>query len=158
MAEYNIHLDWKRDKNDFDYKTYNRKHTVFFYGGPKLELNSAPGFHRNPQFHSPEELLIASLSSCFLLTFLSLACKQGFIINSYTDNATCTLALIEENKQAVTEINLRPVVSFSKETRPNKTVMKELFKKTHELCFVANSLKSEVTVSPEFAPEEERKA
>ena len=66
MLMYNVHLDWKRDTEDFQYNTYNRKHTLFFNGGPKIEISSSSNLIRNPQFHCPEELLIASLSSCML--------------------------------------------------------------------------------------------
>ena len=148
---YNIHLNWTRDTDDFDYKNYNRKHTVFFYGGPKIEVSSAPDFLRNPQFQSPEELLVAAVSSCFLLTFLSIAAKRKFIVDSYQDNATCILGNIDGNKKAVTHINLRPVIAFVKESKPDEITMKQLFKTAHDNCFIANSLTATITVTPEYA-------
>lgn len=151
MPEYNIRLLWERGTNDFNYQTYSRKHTVFFYGGPKLEINSSSHFIRNPQYHSPEELLTASLSSCFLLTFLSLCAKQGYIVDSYSDQATCT---IDEIKHAVSDIVLSPVVSFKKENKPDKKTIDQLFETTHNFCFIANSLKSTITVKAKFADEE----
>ena len=150
MSEYNIRLSWKRDSDNFDYKTYNRKHTVFFYGGPKIEVNSGPDFLRNPQFHCPEELLAASISSCFLLTFLSISAKRGIIVNDYQDNTTCILNEITGKKYAVTEIILRPTVTFEKESRPDKASLNKLFETVHEQCFIANSLKAQITITPVF--------
>ncbi|WED42385.1 OsmC family protein [Legionella cardiaca] len=151
MSEYNIRLAWKRDTEDFDYKSYNRDHTVFFYGGPKIEVSSSPDFIRDPRFHTPEELLAAAVSSCYLLTFLSLAAKKGFIIDNYHDNATCFLGSTEKNAPAITEITLRPVITFSKENRPDKDHLKQLFTETHNHCLVANVLTVNITVNPTLA-------
>lgn len=122
-----------------------------FYGGPKLEVNSSAHFIRNPQFHCPEELLTASLSSCFLLTFLSLCAQKGYIVDSYSDRATCT---IDETKHTVSHIILCPVVSFKNESKPDQKEMDQLFEATHNLCFIANSLKSSITVKPKLVEEE----
>ncbi|WP_019216012.1 OsmC family protein [Legionella tunisiensis] len=106
---------------------------------------------RNPQFHSPEELLTASLSSCFLLTFLSLCAKEGYTVDSYSDRATCA---IDEINHTVSDIVLSPVVSFKEESKPDKKTMEKLFETAHGLCFIANSLKSSITVKAKFADEE----
>jgi organic hydroperoxide reductase OsmC/OhrA len=149
MSEYyNVHLKWMRETEDFDYKSYNRKHTVFFYGGPKLEISSAPGFLRSPEYQSPEELLVASVSSCFLLTLLSIAAKKGIIIDSYLDNATSTLGHINGSVQAVTQITLRPEIVFKKEHKPSKLIMNQLIKTAHERCLIANSITAMLTISP----------
>lgn len=151
MSEYNVHLAWKRETEDFNYQTYNRKHTVFFYGGPRIEVDTAPDYLRNPQFHTPEELMAASLSSCFLLTFLALCAKEGHVVDSYRDQVTCILDKIDEHRQGITEIILRPVVEFKPETKPDKEGFNELFQLAHERCFIANSLKTQITVNPDFA-------
>ncbi|CEG58407.1 OsmC family protein [Legionella fallonii] len=148
MLMYNIHLQWERETEDFNYRTYNRKHTVFFNGGPKIEINSSSNFIRNPQFHSPEELLIASLSSCFLLTFLALCSKKKYIVNSYLDQGFCH---INEHERVITDIVLSPIVLFEQGSKPDKTTMRELFDEAHNLCFIANSLKVPIRISPEFA-------
>lgn len=145
MSEYNVHLKWQRTTADFDYETYDRKHTVFFYGGPKIEMDSAPNMVRNPQFQTPEELLIAALSSCFMLTFLSLAANEHLIVNSYQDNATCVLGL---NEAKVIEVILRPSLVFEQGYKPEKAVLTRLFKTAREHCFIANSLATDVTVNP----------
>ncbi|KTD35055.1 OsmC-like protein [Legionella nautarum] len=144
MSEYNIRLLWERESDNFNYQTYNRKHTVFFYGGPKLEVNTSAHFIRNPQFHCPEELLTASLSSCFLLTFLSLCAKKGYVVDSYADHATCS---VDEVQHAVSHIFLSPTVSFKDENKPDKKAVEQLFEATHHRCFIANSLKASITVT-----------
>lgn len=151
MAEfYNVHLNWKRETDDFDYKTYNRKHTVVFYGGPKLNISSAPDFIRNPEFQSPEELLVAAVSSCYLLTFLSIAAKKGFVVDGYVDDATCILSKVG-NKQAITQVNLRPVIAFDKDHKPDMDSMTQIFEAAREHCFIANSLTATIFVNPQFA-------
>ncbi len=152
MSEfYNVHLSWQRENDDFDYKTYNRKHTVVFYGGPKLNLSSAPDFVRNPEFQTPEELLVASVSSCYLLTFLSITAKKGFIVDSYLDDATCVLSKVNGSKQAITQINLRPIVTFKKENKPDLASINQLFSETREHCFISNSLTAAVFITPQLA-------
>lgn len=146
MSEYNVRLLWERGARDFDYKTYSRKHTLFFYGGSKLEVNASANFIRNPQFYSPEELLTASLSSCFLLTFLSVCSTKGYVIDSYSDNPTCT---VDEIEHKISSINLFPRVAFKNDNGPpDKKTMKYLFEMTHNLCFISNSLKVNLTVNP----------
>ncbi|CDZ76507.1 peroxiredoxin, OsmC subfamily [Legionella massiliensis] len=147
MSDYNIHLKWVRETGDFDYQTYNRKHTVFFYGGPKIEVDSSSNYIRNPQFHSPEELLAASLSSCFLLTFLALCSKKGYVIDHYSDHVTCK---VDERRMIITDISLHPVVAFGEDISIDKKTMIKLFETTHRHCFIANSLKVPITVNPEF--------
>ena len=150
MSEfYNVRLAWKRETDDYNYKTYNRKHTVFFYGGPKLEISSSPDFLRNPQFQSPEELLVAAVSSCYLLTFLSITATKGIIVDSYQDNSTCVLGKVKQGKQGITQIILRPVILFKEGHKPDKDDIKQLFETAHDHCFIANSLKATITVTPE---------
>ena len=150
MSEfYNVRLAWERETKDYDYKTYNRKHTVFFYGGPKLEVSSSPDFLRNPQYQSPEELLIAAVSSCYLLTFLSITASKGIIIDSYQDNSTCVLGKVKEGKQGITQVILRPVIVFKEGNKPDKEDIKKLFQMAHDHCFIANSLTVKITVTPQ---------
>lgn len=148
MFIYNIHLKWERETEDFNYNTYNRKHTVFFNGGPKIVINTSRHFIRNPQFHCPEELLVASLCSCFLLTFLSLCAEEGYVINSYLDEGHCHL---DEKNQIISDIILTPVVLFEDTKKPDEKTMHELFEKAHSRCFIANSLKTVISVNPRFA-------
>lgn len=150
MAEYNIRLKWQRDASvDFDYKTYNRKHTVFFFGGPKIEISSNPHLHRNPRFNSPEELFIASIASSYMLTFLSVAAKDNIIIDEYLDSATCLLNNLDDSKQAITEIILHPAIVFHTGHQPNKNVIKQLINSAKELCFIINSINANISVCPE---------
>lgn len=151
MLMYNIHLKWERDTKDFQYDTYNRKHTVFFNGGPKIEINSSTHFIRNPQFHCPEELLIASLSSCLLLTFLSVCAHEKYIPNSYLAQGYCHL---DEKEKMISDIVLSPVISFEETNKPDNKTLNELFKKAHDQCFIANSLKTPIRINPQFADDQ----
>lgn len=147
MLMYNIHLNWSRDTDDFEYETYHRKHTVFFNGGPKIEIDSSVNLIRNPHFQCPEELLIASLSSSFMLTFLSICSKEGLVVNTYLGQAYCHL---DEKKNMISEIILCPEVVFEKGFTPDKKNLLNLFKRAHSLCFIANSLKTPININPTF--------
>lgn len=148
MYEYNVHLTWQRDSNDFDYQTYNRKHCIHFYGGPKIEASSAPDLYRNPQYPSPEELFIASVSSAYMLTFLALTAKHNIIVDDYTDDATCCLSTVVGKQQAITEVTLRPVITFPKKSKPDEQILNELFRTARKHCFIANSVIADITVNP----------
>lgn len=145
MSDYNVRLEWQRVTPDFNYESYNRKHTVYFYGGPKIEVSSSANLMRNPQFQAPEELLAASVASCFLLTFLALCCKQGYTIDKYSDKATC---VVDETIHAISDVILRPEIMFSKDRVPDSVTLESLFKEAQACCFIANTLKATISFNP----------
>jgi organic hydroperoxide reductase OsmC/OhrA len=96
------------------------------------------------KYVDPEEAFVASLSSCHMLFFLHLACKAGFIVDSYIDQAVGILAKNEAGRLAITKITLRPEISFAGEKRPDRDELEDLHHRAHELCFIANSVKTDV--------------
>jgi organic hydroperoxide reductase OsmC/OhrA len=93
----------------------------------------------------PEEAFVASLSSCHMLFFLDFARGAGFVIDSYVDEAEGELGKGADGRMAMTRVTLRPRVEWVDE-RPDSAVLADLHHKAHEACFIANSVKSEVTV------------
>lgn len=145
MSDYNVRLQWQRVTPDFQYDSYDRKHSIYFYGGPKIDISSSANLLRNPKFQTPEELLTASVASCFLLTFLALSCKQGYVVNHYDDKATC---ILDETIRAVSEVILRPEIRFQSDKKPDETSLQKLLREAHAACFIANTLKAEISINP----------
>lgn len=145
MSEHKITLKWERSTPDFSYKTYDRTHSVRFSGGASTQLTAAPEYLGNPAIPNPEELLVAALSSCHMLTFLALAAMKGLTVNSYTDDAVGLLGKNTEGKMAVTEVTLRPRITFEG-NEPDHTTLHQLHEKAHTQCFIANSVTTKVNV------------
>lgn len=97
----------------------------------------------------PEEAFVASISSCHMLFFLDFASRKKLIVDQYTDKAMGVLARGPNGKQMMTEVVLRPTVTFVGE-RPNSEGLKELHHQAHEACFIANSVLTDVRVDDTF--------
>ena len=145
MAEHKITLKWKRETETFTYDTYNRDHTWIFEGGSKVTASAAPGYRGNPALVNPEEAFVAALSSCHMLTFLAVAAKRKFVVDTYSDHAVGFLEKNATGKPAVTRVILRPRMAFSGST-PTKEQLTALHEEAHRGCFIANSVTTEVTV------------
>jgi len=139
-------LSWRRTTADFAYETYDRSHEVTSGSGITLPSSSAPSFKGDPTRINPEEMLLAALSSCHMLTFLAIAARKRFVIDSYTDAATAVMEKNAEGKLAVTRATLRPQVTFSSEKQPTPEELAQMHHTAHGGCFVANSVKTEVEV------------
>lgn len=142
---FKVDLNWKRSK-DFTYDHFNRNHTLMFSGQQYLNNSSAPEYLGNGDMANPEELLASALASCHMLTFLAVASKSGYIVDTYNDQAVATLDKNEEGKLAITVIDLKPIVEFSGEKTPSDDQLKSLHEKAHRNCFIANSIRSKVNI------------
>ncbi len=143
--KYTSHLVWNRGDAAFTPKTYDRTHTIRFGGGTSIEGSAAPEFLGKAELVNPEELFVASLSSCFMLTFIYLACTKNLVVDSYTAEATGTLGKNAEGKMAMTEVVLKPTIKFENE-QPDAAVLQDLFHKSHDMCFISSSVKTKVSV------------
>ncbi|MHC4209233.1 MAG: OsmC family protein [Planctomycetota bacterium] len=146
MSEHRVTVAWERGGRDFTYELYPRDHTWSFEGGASVSASAAPGYRGNPELVNPEDAFAASLSSCHMLTFLALAARKRFVVDRYTDHVTGYLEKNEAGKLAVTRIELRPEIVFSGEKQPSAQELSELHERAHDLCFVANSVKTAVSV------------
>lgn len=144
--QYLSTITWNRQDVPFTAKTYDRTHTISFGGGSAIEASSAPEFLGKAELPNPEELFTASISSCFMLTFLYLAAMKGLVIDKYRAEAVGTLAKNAEGKMAVTEVVLKPSITFHENKNPEAAVLEDLFKKAHDNCFISSSVKTAVRV------------
>ena len=146
---YQLTLKWtgNRGTGTSGYTDYDRDY--FITGENKAEIrgSSDPAFRGDKNKYNPEELLIASLSSCHMLWYLHLCAEAGVIVTQYTDNASGIMTETPNGGGQFSEVTLYPVVTVSQKSMIAKA--NELHKKANELCFIANSVnfpvKHEVT-------------
>lgn len=148
MSEHRASLRWRRGEAAFTYETYTRDHVWRFPGGVEVPASSAPEFRGNAALVDPEAALVAALSSCHMLTFLAIAARKRIVIESYDDDAVGVLEKNADGKLAVTRVVLRPKVVFGEGASVSKEDLERLHHRSHEECFIANSVKTDVTVEP----------
>jgi organic hydroperoxide reductase OsmC/OhrA len=149
MSEHHATIDWKRETPDFAYETYNRDHNWRFDGGVTVRASANPAYLGGESCVDPEEAFVASLSSCHMLTFLALAAKKRYVVDSYRDQAVGILAKDAAGNLAVTKVTLRPEVRISGDKLPTTEELRQLHDRAHHACFIANSVKTEVVVEPQ---------
>ena len=151
MSNHTATIRWRQDEDDhFTLGRYTRVHEIAFDGGTTIQASGAPG-NVPAQFSSevsvdPEELFVASLSSCHMLWFLDLARRAGVEILFYEDQAEGVMEQDADGRTAITRVTLRPRVETENETTPDQLAV--LHAQAHDACFIANSVKTVVTVEP----------
>lgn len=156
MAEYSAQVIWSRGDQSFLDNRYSRRHLLRFDGGAEVVASSSPHVvpvpMSDPAAVDPEEAFVASLASCHLLWFLSIAARHGYCVDRYTDRPLGLMARNGDGKLAMTVVTLRPEVSFSGDRLPTREAIAELHHQAHEECFIASSVRSEVRCEPVFSP------
>ncbi len=150
MSDYQARVEWQRNGAAFTDNCYSRGHLLRFDGGLTVAGSSSPSVvpMSVEAAVDPEEAFVASLSSCHMLWFLSIAAKRGFVVESYVDDARGILAKDERGKLSMTLVTLRPLVRFAGEKRPQAHDVSSMHDEAHEECFIANSVKTEVRCEP----------
>tara|TARA_B100000767_G_scaffold266100_1_gene283016 strand:+ start:296 stop:772 length:477 start_codon:yes stop_codon:yes gene_type:complete len=151
MSTYVATVQWQRSLNEqFIDNQYSRAHQWLFDGGSIIDASSSPHIVASP--HSveanvdPEEAFIASLSSCHMLFFLSIAAKHKFIIDKYEDNASGILQKNNQGKYAMTKVTLKPEVIFSSNAKPSLKKFEKMHHQAHQQCFIANSVHTDIVI------------
>lgn len=152
MAEHHADILWLRNGQDFLNQRYSRKHLLRFDGGIEVAGSSSPHIVPLPMSEAaaidPEEAFVASLSSCHMLWFLSIAAQQRFCVDRYADAAVGEMGANAEGKTAMLRVTLRPEVVFSGAHQPSPAQIAQMHHTAHEACFIANSVKTEVCCQP----------
>ena len=148
---YNVIVSWKKNLDEvFIDSQYSRAHTWIFDGGIELAASSSPHVVPLPMSNEfavdPEEAFVASLSSCHMLWFLSIAAEKNYVVESYEDHAEGFLGKNTDGKLAMTKVTLKPKVIFNSKTVPLREEVDKLHHMAHEKCFIANSVKTEIVV------------
>jgi organic hydroperoxide reductase OsmC/OhrA len=150
MSEHKATISWKRTGPDFLKGKYSREHTWMFDGGLTVPASPSPSVvpipYSNPAHVDPEEAFVASISSCHMLTYLYLAGRQGFQVDSYRDEAVGRMTKNEKGVPWVSSVTLHPQIAYSGDKPPAPADEEHLHHQAHEQCFIANSIKTEVKV------------
>ena len=154
MAQHTAEILWLRNEQDFLSNRYSRKHLLRFDGGIEVAGSSSPHVVPLPMSDAtavdPEEVFVASLSSCHMLWFLSIAAKHKFCVDRYSDIAVGVMGKNAEGKMAMLTVTLNPEIQFSGERVPTHDQIKQMHHDAHEECFIANSVKTEVLCEPVY--------
>jgi organic hydroperoxide reductase OsmC/OhrA len=150
MASHKAKISWRLSGPNFLRGQFSREHTWTFDGSAVVQASSSPAVvpppNSNPLGVDPEEAFVASLSSCHMLTFLYLASRQGFSVEHYEDEAVGVTSRDERGKTWVSSVTLHPKIAYSGEKQPTAEELKRLHHEAHEQCFIANSVKTPVTI------------
>lgn len=148
---YTATVEWLRGEQDFAGNTYSRGHTWSFDGGVTVAGSSAPSSVPLPYSRAdavdPEEALVAAVSSCHMLFFLALAAKRGFVVDRYKDAAAGEMTKNDKGKLFISKVTLAPTITFSGPKKPTPQDIAALHARAHEECYIANSLRADVTVA-----------
>jgi organic hydroperoxide reductase OsmC/OhrA len=152
VARYTAIVAWERDGAAFTDNRYSRRHRWSFDGGVEVSGSSSPHVvplpMSDPAAVDPEEAFVASLSSCHMLTFLYIACRRGFVVDGYRDEAEGVMSRDGAGKLAMTTVTLRPRVAFGGDRRPSPEELALMHHEAHEECFIASSVKTDVRCEP----------
>ena len=150
MHRHEARIAWTRGDATFVDNRYSRGHEWSFDGGVTVPASSSPSIVPVPWSVAaavdPEEALVASASSCHMLWFLSLAAKEGFVVDRYEDEAYGTVERTAEGREAFSRITLRPRIAFREGAAPSAVQLAALHHAAHERCYIANTLKCPVVL------------
>lgn len=152
MENYSANVYWERGDQSFLDKKYSRAHFWKFDGGATVLASSSPHVLPPPMSDpggvDPEEAFVAAISSCHMLWFLAMAAKHHWLVDSYDDQPTGKMDKNSDGKTALSVVTLRPKVVFGGEARPTSNEINSMHHQAHELCFIANSVRSEIRIEP----------
>ena len=149
--EYTATVRWVRDGAAFADNRYSRGHVWSFDGGVEVPASSSPSIVPLPLSRAdavdPEEAFVAALSSCHMLFFLSFAAKRGFVVDRYEDRAVGVMDKDGRGRLFVGRVTLDPNIDFSGDRLPSTDDIADLHQRAHDECFIANSVRTEVSIA-----------
>jgi organic hydroperoxide reductase OsmC/OhrA len=153
MSEHKATIKWTMSQGEFVRGSYSREHTWTFDGGVTVPASPAPTSVKPPYSNAanvdPEEAYVAAISSCHMLTFLWVASRQGLAVTSYVDEAVGVMTKNERGIPWVSSVVLHPRVAYTG-THPTQKAEEELHHQAHEACYIANSVRTTITVDCQF--------
>ena len=145
---YQVRVDWTGNDGEGTktYRSYRRDHTITSVGRPPIGGSSDPSFRGDPSRYSPEDLLVASLSSCHMLWYLHVCAVNQVTVVSYQDDAVGHMDETTDGSGAFVRVVLRPKVQITPDSDPAKALA--LHHEAHRFCFIAKSVNFAVDVEP----------
>lgn len=150
LHNYKLSVKWTENQGNgtSNYKDFERSYKIQIENKADILGSSDPEFRGDKTKHNPEELLLASVSSCHMLWYLHLCAENKIIVTDYVDNATAVLEETEDGNGKFSSITLNPLITITEKSMVEQAI--ELHKKANEFCFVANSLNLKVNHKPIF--------
>jgi len=128
------------------YRGYSRDHDVEIPGLPVLHGSADPTFHGDRGRYNPEQLLLAALSQCHMLSFLHVAVKHGVVVTAYEDRAEGLMRTNRDGSGQFESVTLKPRVTVAEPAAPD--VLEELHVEANKVCFIARSVNFPVLHEP----------
>ncbi|HEY0437754.1 MAG TPA: OsmC family protein [Phenylobacterium sp.] len=151
MATYRATVDWSLTApgEDFLKGRYPRAHSVVFGSGVDVAGTASHHVVGNkwaaPNSVDPEEMLVGSINQCHMLTFLHIAREAGLVVSAYRDEAEGVMTKRDDGEMWVSKVTLRPDIRYEGR-QPTPAESDELHHRAHHMCFIANSVKTEIVV------------
>jgi organic hydroperoxide reductase OsmC/OhrA len=155
MATYRATADWSlADGEDFPTGRYSRGHSVVFGSGHEAPGTASPNVVGNkwsvPGAVDPEEMLVGAINTCHMLSFLHVAREAGFTVVRYRDEAVGVMEKNAAGEMWVSKVTLHPEITYAG-AQPSAEQREHMHHKAHEVCFIANSVKTEILVEEKVA-------
>jgi organic hydroperoxide reductase OsmC/OhrA len=147
MSEHVASLRWERGGVEFSYDTYSRDHVWRFDSGIEVRASANPIYLGSGEAVDPEEAFVASIASCHMLSLLAIAARKRLVVESYADRAVGVMSENDQGRLAVTSVALHPQIVWAREA-PADDVVARMHELAHRECFIANSVKTAITVAP----------
>jgi organic hydroperoxide reductase OsmC/OhrA len=142
---YDVQTGWSSDQGTSRYDAYSRNHTVRVANKPEIAASSDPAFRGDPTRHNPEELFVASLSSCHMLWYLHLCAVNKIVVTKYVDDAIGTMEETANGSGRFVDVLLQPRVTIES---GDAGLALQLHEEAHRFCFIANSVNFPVRCEP----------
>ena len=144
---YRVDVVWtgNRGSGTDGYRNYSRNHVIRVPGKPELAGSSDPTFRGDATRHNPEDMLVAALSTCHMLSYLHMATVAGVVVVAYDDAAEGTM-VTEGDSGHFAEVVLRPVATIRADSDPDQALAAH--EAAHHACFIANSVNFPVRCEP----------
>jgi organic hydroperoxide reductase OsmC/OhrA len=148
LHTYSTQVAWTGDQGSGTsrYDAYSRDHRVSVANKPDIAASSDPAFRGDPARHNPEELFVASISSCHMLWYLHLCATNGIVVTGYVDDAIGTMEESANGSGRFTDVLLRPHVTIG--ASGHIALAERLHDEAHHFCFIANSVNFPVRCEP----------
>ena len=145
---YSATIKWtgNKGKGTLNNKEFERSHMISINNKPDILCSSDPAFLGDKTKYNPEELLLASLSSCHMLWYLHLCSESNVVVTEYIDKPTGIMIEEPNGSGCFSEVSLNPIIKVTEQSMIEKPI--ELHKKANELCFIANSVNFKVFHNP----------
>ena len=145
---YELTVRWTGNRGDgtAGYRAYSRDHDVVIPGLPTLKASADPTFHGDRTRYNPEQLLLAALAQCHMLSFLHVAVKHGVVVTGYEDNAEGLMKLNRDGSGQFESVTLKPRVTIADAV--DESLMSQLHHEANQVCFIARSVNFPVLHEP----------